>query len=73
MTDTKLSEPTQETTTAEFDLEKAMLGLNLYKRLTLLLVNSCSQIFFSIRTTKGSLPLNELVGKYSSSEKAVSQ
>lgn len=71
MTDTKPNEPTQETTTAELDLEKQYARIESVKHKTDFVIGKLrSQIFFSIRTTKGSPP-NELAGKYSSLEKAV--
>ena len=71
MTDTKLSEPTSETTTAELDLEKQYARIESVKHKTDFVIGKLrSQMFFSIKTTKGSPP-NELAGKYSSLEKAV--
>ena len=71
MTDTKLNEPTQETTTAELDLEKQYARIESVKHKTDFIVGKLrSQMFFTIRTSKG-LPPNELAGRYSSLEKAV--
>lgn len=71
MTDTKPNEPTQETTTAELDLEKQYARIESVKHKTDFIVGKLrSQMFFSVKTSKGSPPI-ELAGKYSSLEKAV--
>ena len=71
MTDTKLNERIPETTTAELDLEKQYARMESTKHKTDFIIGKLrSQMFFSIKTNKGTLP-NELSGKYSSLEKAV--
>lgn len=71
MTDTKLNETILETTTAELDLEKQYARIESVKHKTDFVIGKLrSQMFFSIRTTKGSVP-SDLAGKYSSLEKAV--
>jgi hypothetical protein len=71
MTDTKLNETIPETTTAELDLEKQYARIESVKHKTDFVIGKLrSQMFFSIRTSKG-LPPNELAGRYSSLEKAI--
>lgn len=71
MTDLKLNEKTPETTTAELDLEKQYARIESVKHKTDFVVGKLrSQMFFSVRATKGTIP-NELSGKYTSLEKAV--
>lgn len=71
MTDLKLNEKTPETTTAELDLEKQYARIESVKHKTDFVVGKLrSQMFFSVRATKGSTP-NELSGKYTSLEKAI--
>lgn len=71
MTDTKLNEKIPETTTAELDLEKQYARIESVKHKTDFVIGKLrSQMFFSVKVTKGSVP-NELSGKYSSLEKAV--
>ena len=71
MTDLKLNEKTPETTTVELDLEKQYAKIESVKHKTDFVVGKLrSQMFFSVRTTKGTIP-NELSGKYTSLEKAI--
>lgn len=71
MTDLKLNEKTPETTTVELDLEKQYAKIESVKHKTDFVVGKLrSQMFFSVRVTKGSIP-NELSGKYTSLEKAI--
>lgn len=71
MTDLKLNEKTPETTTVELDLEKQYAKIESVKHKTDFVVGKLrSQMFFSIRATKGTIP-NELAGKYTSLEKAI--
>lgn len=71
MTDLKLNEKTPETTTVELDLEKQYAKIESVKHKTDFVVGKLrSQMFFSIRATKGTIP-NELSGKYTSLEKAI--
>ncbi len=71
MTDLKLNEKTPETTTVELDLEKQYAKIESVKHKTDFVVGKLrSQMFFSIRATKGITP-HELSGKYTSLEKAI--
>ena len=71
MTDSRLNETIPETTTAELDLEKQYAKIESVKHKTDFIISKLrSQMFFSVKTTKG-LPPSELSGKYSSLEKAV--
>lgn len=71
MTDTRLDEKIPETTTAELDLEKQYARIESVKHKTDFIIGKLrSQMFFSVKVTKGSVP-NELSGKYSSLEKAI--
>lgn len=71
MTDTRLNETISETTTVERDLEKQYAKIESSKHKTDFVIGKLrSQMFFSVRTTKGSTP-KELSGKYSSLEKAI--
>jgi hypothetical protein len=71
MTDLKPNEKTPETSTVELDLEKQFARIESSKHKTDYVVGKTrSQSFFSIRTTKASVP-QELSGKYTSLESAI--
>lgn len=71
MTDTKLNETIQETSTVDVDLEKQFAKIESTKhKAEFVIGKGRSQIFFSVRITKGATPL-ELSGKYTSLERAI--
>lgn len=71
MTDSKPNETISETTMAELDLEKQYARIESVKHKADFIIGKLrSQLFFSIKTTKGAIP-KELSGKYTNLEKAI--
>lgn len=71
MTDLSLNEKTPETSTVDVDLEKQFARIESVKHKTDFVIGKTrSAMFFSIRTTVGTLP-NVLAGKYTTLEKAI--